>query len=110
MVQFKKPILGEMPILNISKLTKNQLTLLADAYDTFRNEPIQKLPKIYVDPIRNQIDEIISSTLGLPSIEVLRRLLASEPIISGKSLLASEVASISDECGHYQLSFPWAES
>ncbi|MFL6846451.1 MAG: hypothetical protein ACJ8ER_16410 [Allosphingosinicella sp.] len=81
-VQFKKPTLERMPVLNVLTLSKMQLTQLAETYDTIAFDELQTLPNLAIDPLRSEIDSAISKILGLPSLASLRTQLADEPIIT----------------------------
>lgn len=78
-VDFKKPMLTEMPVLDIASLGDTQLGALASAYDELATQPIQALPLMSDDPVRHDIDAAIARVLGLPDLAILRTLLAQEP-------------------------------
>jgi len=80
-VQFKKPVLGLMPILNISSLSDVQRDSLLSAYDRLSQEKLLPFPSMAQDSIRTAIDTAITETLGLPDISVLRELLGQEPAV-----------------------------
>jgi len=85
-IQFKKPILSGLPVLDLSKIPNKQLKILATAYDELANKPLLTFPKIDVDPVRAKIDAAISEALELPDFSILRELLAREPVICLKRL------------------------
>jgi len=81
-VKFRKPVLSEMPVLDVGALTVDQLNRLVDAYDALSNKPLLPFPKMASDPVREALDTAVSSALALPDLSVLRKLLAQEPVIS----------------------------
>jgi len=85
-VQFKKPILSGLPILDLRALTPDQLSALAAAYDRLSTQTLQPLPRMAQDETRAAIDAAISATLGLPDLTLLRTMLAHEPVITMKRL------------------------
>ncbi|MDY7001045.1 MAG: hypothetical protein SVS15_04595 [Thermodesulfobacteriota bacterium] len=102
-VKFKKPILKNMPVLNVAEISNSQLETLAKAYDLLCNSELKPLPALNNDPVRRQIDEAVETALGLPSLAPLSRLLAAEPIICNRSLATSEVPEAERE---FQLLLP----
>lgn len=80
-VDFKKPVLGEMPVLDVPALTKRQRQALVQAYDLLSGRTLLPLPQMDSDPTRREIDEVIAKTLRLPDFGVLRQLLAREPVV-----------------------------
>jgi hypothetical protein len=86
-VDFKKPVLGNMPVLAIESLTVKQLKQLTDAYNDISAQPLMPFPKMAQDPVRKMIDDAISKALGLPDLTVLRDLLAQEPVVCLKGLV-----------------------
>ncbi|HUT55788.1 MAG TPA: hypothetical protein VM658_20525 [bacterium] len=89
-VQFKKPILLSMPVLNVLKLSPKRISALVSAYDEICDQELMPLSQMDRDPVRKKIDAAISRALGLPSIAVLSGLLASEPVICGRPLYADK--------------------
>lgn len=80
-VDFKKPVLSAMPVLDVRALTTAQRQRLATAYDQLSVQPLLPFPQMARDPTRRAIDEAIAKALGLPDFGVLRELLAREPVI-----------------------------
>lgn len=80
-IDFKKPILSEMPILDVTALSSKQRRALASAYGRLAKKSLLPLPSMNVDPVRAEIDKAISETLELPDLSVLRELLAQEPVV-----------------------------
>jgi hypothetical protein len=85
-VQFKKPSLGVVPILNPAGLKVSQKKILVDAYDQLSEATVQPLTEMHSDKTRIAFDTAIQKALGLPDLDDIRRMLAAEPIISGKRL------------------------
>lgn len=85
-VDFKKPVLAKLPVLDFRLLKSSQLRELASAYDALSRETLQPFPMMDEDPVRAKIDEAICQVLDLPDLSVLRTLLAQEPIVCLKRL------------------------
>lgn len=85
-VDFKKPVLTELSVLDIHALKKEQRRSLARAYDKLSKDLILPFPHMAHDPTRQKIDEAITKTLGLPELTVLREMLAREPVVCLKPL------------------------
>ncbi len=80
-VKFKKPMYEQMPVLDLWRLTEEQVAALSKTYDEIADEPLKPLPAMADDAIRARIDDALSETLNLPSLTRLRKALAREPII-----------------------------
>jgi hypothetical protein len=106
-VQFKKPSLMDLPTLNVSKLSKKQLTQFSKLYDEVSDQDIGPMPTIGTDPVRNRIDEGIASILGLPSFASLSHLLAVEPVVCGKPLPTLLVSEKEAKRPSPQFLLPW---
>jgi hypothetical protein len=85
-VDFKKPVLSAMPTLDVTALSAVQVDALVGAYDRLCREPLLPFPQMAQDPVRKAIDEAIAQALGLPDYNVLRDLLAREPIVCVRPL------------------------
>ncbi len=85
-VQFKKPMLHELLVLDVRKLAGDQLRDLANAFDRLAEKPLQPLPQSTEDEVRVAIDNIIARTLGLGDLTHLRSVLVREPILTLKPL------------------------
>ena len=66
-VQFKKPVLENLPVLDVTNLSGKQLDQLAGAYDTLAVQPLEPIPAMDADPVRQGIDDAICRVIGLPS-------------------------------------------
>jgi len=80
-VDFKKPILAAMPVLDLPHLSAKQRKALARAYDEFADANLLALPLMAGDQTRIAIDDAIAKALDLPDFGPLRELLAREPIV-----------------------------
>lgn len=84
-VQFKKPVLYDMPTLDVRNLDEPLLQRLAESFDSLSNSPLELLPKLATDPTRRAIDQAISESLGLPDFSDLREILGREPFLTQSS-------------------------
>ncbi len=85
-VDFKKPVLTRMPVLDVRTLTTKQLDALADAYDEYAHQELQPFPHMATDPVRAAMDKSIARALKLPDLSPLREMLAREPVVCMKRL------------------------
>ena len=85
-VKLKKADLAEMPILDVRQLTQDQLDALHALFNEMAEDEFLPLPQMADDPARAKLDDGLSEILGLPDLEPLRRLLASEPVVSNRRL------------------------
>jgi hypothetical protein len=81
-VEYKKPILNPLPVLNTTALSVNQLRQLAEGYQKLCSRELKPFPEIATDVTRGEIDEVITSTLGLPEVSMLREMLGREPVVT----------------------------
>jgi hypothetical protein len=86
-IDFKKPTLAAMPVLNVNDLSAEQLKTLTAAYDAVSGQTLQPLPAMAADPVRAEIDRALATALHLPDFSILRTLLAKEPVVCLKSLV-----------------------
>lgn len=85
-IDFKKPVLSDMPVLDVGSLEATQTEFMVNTYDTLSKQPLLPFPQMANDPIRQALDVAISEALGLPDLAVLRNLLAQEPVVCLKAL------------------------
>ena len=85
-VAMKKADLEELPVLDLRRLSPTQLQDLSDLFDGLVEAEFERLPGMASCPSRRSLDEGISEILGLPELDSLRRLLASEPVVSNRRL------------------------
>ncbi|MER9559380.1 hypothetical protein [Mesorhizobium sp. M0323] len=97
-VQFKKPTIENLPILDVRSLSERQLTQLAGSYETLASMDLRTIPNMADDPVRKAVDEAFAKVLGLPSLDNLRAELAAEPVICNRPLgFAIATPSIEDQ-------------
>ena len=85
-VALKKGDLSEMPVLDVRAISESQLQALADLFDELADEEFERLPAMAECATRRRLDEGMSAILGLPDLSGLRRLLATEPVVSNQRL------------------------
>jgi hypothetical protein len=81
-VQFKKPILHDLPVLDVRQLDASQRRRLSEAFNQLATSQLQPLPVLATDPIRQAIDDTVCDELGLPGLGELRQRLAAESILT----------------------------
>jgi hypothetical protein len=81
-VAFQKPILNNLPVLDLGVLPREKTRALAKTYDLLAFDTVLPFPNLVRDGTRQRIDEAIVEALDLPDISVLRELLSREPIVS----------------------------
>jgi hypothetical protein len=85
-MHFKKPVLSEMPVLDVRALGVDQIKYLVDTYNTLSKQSLLPFPKMAKDSVRKVMDAAVSAALGLPDLSVLRNLLAQEPVVCLQAL------------------------
>lgn len=80
-MDFKKPVLAVLPILDLEILSISQLEEFVSVYDRLSNEALQPFPEMNTDAVRAEIDKCIAQVLNLPDFSILRELLAQEPVV-----------------------------
>ena len=85
-VQLKKADLEELPVLDLLRLSPEQLQALSDLFDKMAEAEFERLPGMAHCPARQSLDDGLSEILGLPNLGTLRLLLASEPVVSNRRL------------------------
>ena len=85
-VAMKKADLEELPVLDVRAISDAQLEALSKLFDEMSEDEFERLPGIADCPARRRLDDGISQILGLPDLDNLRRLLASEPVVSNRRL------------------------
>ncbi|MCH7697625.1 MAG: N-6 DNA methylase [Chloroflexi bacterium] len=80
-IDFKKPVLEDMPVLDVVSLSPKQRDALAKAYDNVCKGALLPFPEMHLDPVRKAADDAISAALGLPDLSPLREMLAREPVV-----------------------------
>ena len=85
-VQLKKADLEAMPVLDPRRLSASQLHALSRLFDRLADSEFERLPTVAHCPTRRELDTVLTRVLKLPDLTTLRRLLASEPVISNQRL------------------------
>ncbi len=85
-VQPKKADMEVFPVLDPRALSADQLAALFKLFDALAEAEFERLPDMVDCPARRALDDGLSEILGLPNLEGLRRLLASEPVVSNRRL------------------------
>lgn len=80
-IGFKKPVLKEMPVLDVHNLNARAKRKLAQAFDQLASQSLRPFPEMANDPTREAIDRAVADALDLPDFSILREMLAREPII-----------------------------
>ena len=100
-VQFKKPVLQALPVLDVRALLPAQLSQLASLYDQVADQNLDPLWNMESDAVRSTVDAGITQVLGIPDLGALRALLGQEPIISDIAL-GQSVAADAEAEAHLQ--------
>jgi hypothetical protein len=90
-VQFKKPVLEALPVLDVRKLSDKALDSLAKAYDVIADDALEPIAALESDPNRKAIDAALRHALSLPDLAPVAALLGREPIICNEPLAPSPV-------------------
>ena len=85
-VQPKKADLTQMKVFDFRVLESRKLEEIAELYDAFGTLEFERISAMVDCPSRRALDDGLSEILGLPNLENLRRLLASEPAVSNRRL------------------------
>ena len=85
-VSIKKADLEQLPMLDLRAITPEQLRALSQLFDDVAEEEFERLPAMAECAARRRLDDGLSEILGLPNLDGLRRLLASEPVVSNRRL------------------------
>jgi hypothetical protein len=90
-MQMKKPAWSSMPVLDVRKLSKANLTILGTAYDAVSEKELAPIAQLNVDKVRQEIDAVICKVLALPDLGAFRVLLSREPGLTAHDIDAAEV-------------------
>lgn len=85
-VKLKKVDLRALPTVDPRQLSPTQLQALSDLFDELADAEFERLPGMAQCPARTALDAGISEVLGLPDLDRLRVLLASEPVVCNEGL------------------------
>jgi|SRR5665647_1584371 len=80
-IDFKKPTLTALPVLDVLSLPKASVDELADVFDAVSSDTLLPMSQMADDPIRQRIDDAIGSVLACDDLTVLRLLLGQEPVV-----------------------------
>ena len=84
-MQFKKPSLQHLPVLDVQGIGNKKLDALAGHYDRLATQQFELIPKLRDDNTRAEVDAALAKVLKLPGVDTLRMLLSREPIVSQTS-------------------------
>jgi hypothetical protein len=73
-------------VLDVTKLKKDQLAILSQKFDQICGNEISNYANMKNDVTRKEIDNVLTTTLGMPDIADIRNMLAMEPIVCGRML------------------------
>ena len=82
----EKASMGGYARAGFDSTSEHQITALAAAYDELASEQLEALANLDHDPNRRQIDDALSTVLGLPSLGPIRELLAREPGLTARDI------------------------
>ncbi len=85
-VKLKKADLQRLPVLDVRALSEEKLDALSALFDVVSEMEFERLPAMAECPARRALDDGLSRILNLPDLEPLRRLLATEPVVSNRRL------------------------
>jgi len=85
-VQMKKADLVGIPVLDLRAIASEQLQALSRLFDDVAEDEFERLPAMTECAARRRLDDGISEILGLPDLDGMRRMLASEPVVSNRRL------------------------
>ena len=86
-IQFKKPNLGAMLVLDVGRVPNRVLDKLEEAYDQLADNVVLSYAELGTDETRAAIDKAIEKALGLSGIDVVRKLLGREPVVCNEPLV-----------------------
>lgn len=87
--KYKKPMLEAMPVIDVDALTQQQRKELVEVADDLAASEFQAISELGSDKTRAELDRRIARAMGWPDVNVIRDLLAQEPILSGVGLGAA---------------------
>ncbi len=85
-VGMKKADLEQLPVLDVRAIDPEHLQALSRLFDDVAGKEFERLPAMAECAARRRLDDGLSEILGLPNLDGLRRLLASEPVVSNRRL------------------------
>ena len=85
-VGMKKADLEQLPVLDVRAITPQQLQAMSQLFDDVAEEEFERLPAMADCVARRRLEDGLTAILGLPDLDGLRRLLASEPVVTNRGL------------------------
>ena len=85
-VGLKKADLAALSVLDPRALSPEQLQALSNLFDEMAEAEFRRLPEMHECPARRALDDGLSRILNLPNLSALRRMLATEPVVSNRRL------------------------
>ncbi len=85
-VAMKKGDLERLPVLDLRALSGGQLRAMAQLFDDLGDAEFERLPAMADCPARQLLDRGLADILSLPDLSALRRLLATEPVVTNRRL------------------------
>ncbi len=84
--QFSLDTLRSLRVPDFNKLSTDARDALATTYDCYRDDVLLPLPQMNEDPIRQQLDEAVTTALGLDAewIAQVRQALSEEPSVTNR--------------------------
>ena len=85
-VSIEQGNLQRMPALDVRDLSTEQIAGPSKLFDEIADSGFEGLPAMVDCPTRSKLDDGLANILGLPAQLPLRRLIASEPVVSCRRL------------------------
>ena len=85
-VALKKADLAALAVLDMRAMPAEQLQALSALFDELAEMEFMRLQEMADCPARRALDDGLSRILGLPDMSALRRMLATEPVVSNRRL------------------------
>ena len=81
---FSLDTLRSLPMPNFAELESAERGLLTSWFDWLSSQPLLPLPRMDEDPVRRQIDDVVTKALGIDAewVSRIRRELAREPSVT----------------------------
>ena len=81
---FSLDTLRSLPMPNLAELESAERGLLTSWFDWLSSQPLLPLPRMDEDPVRRQIDDVVTKALGIDAewVSRIRRELAREPSVT----------------------------
>ncbi len=86
-IRMRKTDLSALPVLDVRALPPEQLQAMSALFDELADLEFQRLPAMAECEARRALDDGLSTILNLPNLHPLRRMLASEPVVTNRRLV-----------------------